>query len=192
MGIRHHSCRPWTCAQNKRARTPCTGPRLCVMAIPWNRGDFRFGDVACVPRAWRGRPWPEGSHKHDLEAAAPRHVTTRRDHPRSRGQWPLRYEVGGEIFAMDLDPRPVGGEQAHIMDDHHGRPGWHHAGQSRNEILGTHTVPADARTGTSPLSADPRGRSCLRAEPAPRPLRHRPPRPQPPPVTPGCCHAPGS
>src|ERR1022692_2503057 len=28
------------------------------VAIPCNRRDFRFDDDACVPRAWRGRPWP--------------------------------------------------------------------------------------------------------------------------------------
>ena len=34
-------------------------------------------------------------------------------------------------------------------------------------------APADARPEASPLSADPRHRSRLHAEPAPRPLRHR-------------------
>ncbi len=42
------------------------------------------------------------------------------------------------------------------------------------------TAPADARTQTPPVRADPRRRARVRAEPAPRPLRtrHRRPRPR--------------
>ena len=46
-------------------------------------------------------------------------------------------------------------------------------------------APADARTETASLSADSRGRSCLRAEFAPRPLRHRHRRPRSPQATEG-------
>ena len=43
-------------------------------------------------------------------------------------------------------------------------------------------APADAGREAAPLSADPRRRSCIRAESPPRPLRHRHRRPHPPPA----------